>query len=127
LSKSQIDSGCYQLICRIAKKTKIETGRLGIIEFPRGYYIYTGRALKNLQQRIARHCRADKKMRWHIDYLLTAAEIIEILIFPARTDECRINGRSYKEISEARFIDGFGSSDCRCQSHLIWTDRRPVK
>ena len=60
----------YQLWIALRRPLDIEVGRLGVCRFPAGVYVYTGSAKRNLEARIARHCRKDKTLRWHIDYLL---------------------------------------------------------
>jgi len=98
-----------------------------MISFKAGYYIYTGRAKKNLEKRVQRHLRGDKKKHWHIDYLLKKSNIVDIFYFYERLDECIINGECFNSLKNARIIRNFGSSDCRCPGHLIWTDERPCK
>lgn len=100
-------------------------GALGLIPFQPGYYIYTGRAKRNLRQRIERHLRKEKKIRWHIDYFLVKGRVEDVLIYSGRLDECRINREVYKIIDGAEPVKGFGSSDCRCRSHLIYTGCKP--
>ena len=46
-------------------------------------YVYTGSARGGLEARIARRRRREKRMRWHIDYLLREARIIEVAAIPA--------------------------------------------
>ena len=70
-----LDSGCYQLKIKIKQNITQTIGALGECSFPKGDYIYTGSAMKNLKSRIARHRRKDKKLRWHIDYLLNHPEV----------------------------------------------------
>ncbi|MEJ2716511.1 MAG: GIY-YIG nuclease family protein, partial [Deltaproteobacteria bacterium] len=94
---------------------------------PVGGYIYTGRAVKNLFPRVERHCRRKKAFRWHIDYLLQWAEVMRIVIFPGQADaECAINLETCKRSTYSFLIPGFGSSDCRCPSHLIWIGNEKV-
>ena len=120
------DSGCYQLIIRLDRDRRIRVGALGVIVFEPGYYIYTGRAKKGLTARIRRHHRKIKKKHWHIDYLLEKCEIIDIFYFFGRLDECIINRERQKGLKKHRVIGKFGSSDCDCPGHLIWTDERPT-
>ncbi|PKK83539.1 MAG: DUF123 domain-containing protein [candidate division Zixibacteria bacterium HGW-Zixibacteria-1] len=119
------DSGCYQIVTRLDSPCKVRIGALGIINFETGFYIYTGRAQKGLQMRVQRHLRHRKKKFRHIDYLLEKLEIVDIFYFHGRLDECIINMDSLKSLKNARIIKKFGSSDCRCPGHLIWTDERP--
>lgn len=71
--------------------------------------------------RLHRHLREDKKLHWHIDYLLREARITGILVYGAATRaECRIAeiiGKKYPVIA------GFGSSDCRCPGHLFYSGK----
>ena len=64
----------YQLTISISKPVIISVGKFGLCNFPAGEYIYTGSARQHIDARIARHLRTEKALRWHIDYLLNAAE-----------------------------------------------------
>jgi Uri superfamily endonuclease len=114
------DSGAYQLILRLSRPVVVEVGALGSHAFPSGSYIYTGRASKYLSKRIARHQREDKKLRWHIDYLLQQAQIERIEVYPGKAaEECTINDETARALRGIFPVNGFGSSDCRCASHLM--------
>ena len=106
----------YQLIINLAEPQILNIGRLGRFEFPAGRYIYTGSARKNLLARVQRHLSKNKKLHWHIDYLLSspAAAVIDVVLF--KTPECDINRHAVGTIP----VVGFGASDCRadCGSHL---------
>ncbi|MCM8798399.1 MAG: DNA/RNA nuclease SfsA, partial [Candidatus Omnitrophica bacterium] len=66
LRREAKDGGSYLLILELRKNTKIEVGSLGIVSFPKGFYIYVGKAEKNLLKRVSRHKRKLKKKHWHI-------------------------------------------------------------
>ena len=119
------DSGCYQLVIRMDREAVIKVGALGEIRFRPGYYTYTGRARRGLRKRVERHLRRDKRKNWHIDYLLEKGNIVDIVYFADRLDECIINMSLLGRLKGAALVDGFGSSDCRCRSHLMWTRERP--
>jgi Uri superfamily endonuclease len=106
----------YQLRIEVRKPLRLQVGRLGRFDFPAGIYIYTGSAKRNLEARIARHLRREKTLRWHIDYLLTAAGVSVTAVQRSRRDECRWNRATKGEI----VVPGFGASDCAagCGSHL---------
>lgn len=112
--------GIYSLVIKAKQPVKIYVGSLGKIRFYKGYYIYVGSALNNLEARIARHMKRGKKLKWHIDYLLASPKIeIEwIVTKPTRRRlECLVN----KKIQRfATAVKGFGSSDCKCGSHLSY-------
>jgi Uri superfamily endonuclease len=112
--------GTYQLYIRLSQPARITVGRLGIFDFSDGLYIYTGSALNGLRQRLVRHCRADKTLHWHIDYLLYHAAIEFIALYPTKERlECELNQQTLGRPGASVPMQGFGSSDCRCISHLV--------
>lgn len=112
------DSGSYQLVIKLADKRRIKVGRLGSFVFPAGYYVYTGSAKRGLEARIARHLRRDKKLRWHIDYLLQYATVVEVKRYP-NGGECELN-KTLRRLGGEVIVEGFGSSDCGCETHLLY-------
>jgi len=108
----------YQLLIEVAAPLRVRIGRLGIFDFPAGFYIYTGSALRNFAARVGRHLSTAKKMHWHIDYLLAAPGVRVCEVRPYADPECRVNQHGGGEI----IVPGFGASDCRagCGSHLKW-------
>jgi len=111
----------YQLTIRLSTDAQLAIGRFGTCLFPAGDYVYTGSARRNLEARIARHCSQDKKLRWHIDYLLAAPETRIIHIARYTQAECAINQQQAGSI----LIKGLGASDCHagCGSHLKYLGR----
>jgi len=112
------DSASYQLLIKLADKRRIKVGRLGSFIFPAGYYVYTGSAKIGLEARIARHLRRDKKLRWHIDYLLQYATVVEVKRYPRRV-ECELNQLLSRQGGKV-IVKRFGSSDCGCETHLLY-------
>jgi Uri superfamily endonuclease len=112
--------GTYCLLIHLKQNSKITVGKLGEINFQKGYYIYVGSALNSLKTRIQRHLRDEKKIHWHIDYLLISenAEIIDV--FYTISDfrwECKIAAN----IAETGTgVVNFGCSDCKCDFHLFF-------
>lgn len=108
------------LIIQVAKDINITIGVLGHLVFKKGLYAYVGSAQNNLELRVKRHLRKEKKLFWHIDFLLKDenVKIIKVLFLVAgKEEECIIA----KELSsEGKPLDGFGCSDCTCDSHLFW-------
>lgn len=112
--------GIYVLIIRIDTSTNVKIGALGTISFKKGTYAYVGSAQNNLESRVKRHLSDDKKLFWHIDYLLAnkAAKIVNVYYtIGDKTEECRIAGLMAKKTQS---ILGFGCSDCRCNSHFFF-------
>lgn len=53
------------------RKTEIKIGKkLGFIEFKKGICLYIESAMNSLKSHLKRHLSDDKKLHWHIDYLL---------------------------------------------------------
>lgn len=114
------DRGFYMLLIRVGEGKTIRAGSLGEIFFNKGYYTYVGSAMKGLSKRISRHIKRKKKKRWHIDYLTAEAEEVKAIpiIGPKGNDmECEIAFILHRMADNA--VKGFGSSDCRCKSHLF--------
>ena len=148
----KLSSGVYFLYFNLKEGQKLDIGKLGRASFPKGFYVYVGSAQKNLWQRLERHLRNAKcrgtlsasggcptnktsggarwgwpsPPHWHIDYLLPHAKILSIHVFKASKEwECRLS-RRISRLEGARVImKGFGSSDCRCPSHLYYFPLRP--
>ncbi len=119
--------GSYLLLIHLENDKNINIGKLGKINFRKGYYFYTGSAMGksvNLENRIARHLRKNKRLRWHIDYLLEDrdAKIIDVFMFPDKNLECFLA----KKLSiNGEKINGFGCSDCKCETHLLYSKNYP--
>lgn len=113
----------YCLIIKLNNNELIEIGKLGEIDFKKGYYIYVGSALNSLEGRIKRHLRDEKKLFWHVDYLLASSNsAVEEVIFEKSSTkwECEIA----QEIAVSGLsINHFGCSDCKCDSHLFYFEK----
>lgn len=104
--------GSYSLI--IEPPREAEIGALGVKEFEADIVVYNGSAFgPGGLKRVLRHFSSDKKIYWHIDYLLKEGELKKAIIFPEADLECKISEKM------SRPVEGFGSSDCSCDSHLF--------
>ena len=108
----------YQIHINLKKNIEITIGKLGTFVFPRGLYVYTGSAKKNIDKRIKRHFSHNKNLFWHIDYFLANKDTEIIKIEKKNIFECDLNKMTKGRI----IVNCFGSSDCRknCKSHLIY-------
>ncbi|HIQ31888.1 MAG TPA: DUF123 domain-containing protein [Methanothermococcus okinawensis] len=119
VSKNNIpeEKGTYILKIKL-KEPRIITYGKNRKRFKRGYYFYVGSAMgksNNLRRRIERHLREDKKLHWHIDYLLQYGTVKEVYV-SREAVECEVA----RDLSFLKSIEGFGSSDCSCKSHLFF-------
>ena len=126
MKSGKIMKGCYCLIIHMTKNNKLKIGSLYKEEykFKKGWYVYIGSAMNSLLPRIKRHLSDDKKLHWHIDYLLKSdTSIIKEVLF------CIVDEKIECELASniAPFgeeIPKFGCSDCNCKSHLIYFNRK---
>jgi Uri superfamily endonuclease len=104
------------LLIEIEAPVAVSIGALGIRHFVAGRYVYTGSAKRNLQARIDRHSRQEKKLHWHIDYLLAHPQVRLCNVETSSITECDWN----RSVTGTIPVPGFGASDCRkgCVSHL---------
>ena len=121
------DPGTYALVLALPVESRLQVGKLGTCLFPAGYYLYLGSALGGLAGRLGRHLRRDKKPRWHIDYLLPHCNLVEVWhVMSEERLEC-LWRQAAQAMPGARILaPGFGSSDCRCPSHLIYLPTPPA-
>jgi len=120
------DRGSYLLLLRLDRTRTVRVGGLGDLTFRRGYYVYVGSAMNGLSARIARHLRRRKKLRWHADYLRAHAdEAIALPIRSSRRLECAMAGALEGIMPPGP--SGFGSSDCRCATHLFLSETNPLE
>jgi Uri superfamily endonuclease len=92
------------------------------LSFANGQYAYVGSAQNGLEKRIERHSRTEKRVFWHVDYLLEnpVSRIVEVFFKEApKASECAI-AEAIGKRGEA--VAGFGCSDCLCKSHLFRVD-----
>jgi len=125
-----MDRGTYCLIFR-NRGCSVNVGALGTLNFHPGWHVYVGSAQGSGGfSRVLRHIRVAGggpcTPRWHIDYLLVHPE------FSLAAVACVTTGDRESECTIARNIGGvavpgFGSSDCRCPSHLLYFPSNPEK
>ena len=121
-----VTNGIYVLVISISVDTRIDVGALDSINFVKGLYAYVGSAQSGLEKRLRRHLRKAKQKFWHIDYLLDDDNVQVLKVFrkeAGKLDECKVA----KMINRKGFpIKGFGSSDCKCVSHLFKLENHQI-
>jgi len=114
-------SGIYVLFIRFDTPKDVKVGVLGVIRF-HGDYCYVGSAMNGLDQRISRHLSKEKKIHWHIDNITVVADSIEAFESYSK-DECGLR-RNAESSGMIPAVKGFGCSDCRCDTHLLRSDKK---
>ncbi len=109
--------GSYVLLIKLPEEQTIAIGSRQARHFLGGYYAYVGSAMGGFKARLSHHLKENKKPRWHIDYLLQKASITSIILCQTEhRAECTIAQALSRQFDS---IPGFGSSDCKCRSHLF--------
>ena len=117
--RPRLAKGSYVLLIQLPEEQAINIGSLKSVHFHRGYYAYVGSAMGGFKSRLNRHLRRGKRPHWHIDYLLPRASITNIILYRTQDRaECAIAQALSRQFES---IPGFGSSDCKCYSHLFFT------
>ena len=118
-------AGSYILCLKLKDTTQIQIGKLGVFDFKKGFYFYVGSAFGpgGIQARCGHHIKISNKPRWHIDYLRKHCALENIIY----SDDPQHLEHQWASMTSA--IDsietpahGFGSSDCKCQSHLFFSN-----
>ncbi len=114
-------AGVYVLLVEV--RSEIQVGRLGRQRFD-GCYAYVGSARgPGGFGRVVRHRRVAAGLapgrRWHIDRLLERGRLAAVFIRPTVDPEaeCRLAAALAEVVPPV--VPGFGSSDCRCPTHLF--------
>ncbi len=111
--------GVYVLIIEVSRDIDVKIGSLGEVRFEKGLYAYAGSGQNSLFKRIERHLSDEKKIFWHVDYLLDCGFSKVARVFykeGPKSLECR----TAAQLSEYGIgVPGFGCSDCKCGAHLF--------
>ncbi len=114
--------GSYFLVIRLEGDKVVRTKAK---EFPlkAGYYVYVGSAMNSLEKRVKRHFSKEKRLHWHIDYLLREAELLRAYLIPS---EERLEEKLSREVSSfGEPVEGFGASDIKVSTNLYRFDEEP--
>lgn len=123
------NSGVYIIELFNYKAFSINHKKFYNLIFSPGYYYYFGSAQRNLQQRLHRHNKKQKTIRWHIDYLTTNNNFSVRKSFIYHEREKKFECIYFQKIIDCKKkvfpVTGFGNSDCKiCSSHLIYSKKK---
>ncbi|SFR86521.1 Uri superfamily endonuclease [Halomicrobium zhouii] len=121
-------AGTYTLVVERTASDAVEVGALGAVSLPVGWYAYVGSAFgPGGFSRVDRHrevASGERDVRhWHVDYLLgDPATRLDAAVKTADVDaECAIAARI-----DGERVAAFGASDCGCESHLVYREKRDL-
>ncbi len=118
--ENNTNHGSYLLVLENATRREIPVGKLGLVRFEAGYYVYVGSGMNGVDERVARHRSIMKRHHWHIDRITPAPmRITRVYIIRSklRLEDCLVERM---ERIAPHSIQGFGSSDSRKSSHLFY-------
>jgi Uri superfamily endonuclease len=122
--------GTYALIFSAASTALISVGKLGSLRLKGGFYVYIGSALGpgGLHARVGRDLNLASRAHWHVDYLRPHTRLAEVWFCCDRIPwECRWASCLASQAGVSVPLAGFGSSDCTCDSHLLFFGSRPSR
>jgi Uri superfamily endonuclease len=122
------EPGTYALLLRPTGSGEVRIGALGTLELRPGRYVYVGSAFGpgGLAARVGRHVEHPDTRHWHIDHLLDAVEVVEVLytLDPRRREEAW--ARFFRGATGASVpLGSFGAGDCGCEGHLVHLREAP--
>ena len=115
--------GTYIVVLKSGQAKTIQIGKLAQLNIQKGYYVYIGSAMGpgGVTARLKHHCKVSTRPHWHLDYLRaeTAFYNAYALHSPERK-ECGWAAVMAKTEAVSEPMKGFGSSDCKCNTHLFY-------
>jgi len=114
--------GSYLLVIYLDRDTKIKT-KAREFHLKKGYYIYVGSAMNSLEKRVERHFKKEKRLHWHIDFLLQKAWLLSAYLIPSRERIEETLSRTIGDVFQG--IEGFGASDLSVKTNLYYSTHPP--
>lgn len=121
-------AGTYALLLCCRQARLLQIGRRGSMRLAPGCYIYVGSAFGpgGLRARLAHHLRLTDRPHWHLDYLRMATYPQAIWFSTAQHRQEHLWAQLLANSRGARIpLPGFGSTDCRCVTHLFFFSGTP--
>lgn len=117
------DTGTYVLILRCDAAARLRIGRWGALDTRPGHYAYVGSAFGpgGVRARVTRHARRGKAKHWHVDYLREHTVLVSVWFAHSGTRLEHEWAGALAGLAGMEPVNGFGSSDCRCESHLFFS------
>ena len=120
--------GTYVLVLVSTAQHILQVGKLGERTLMPGFYAYVGSAFGpgGLRARVSHHLKVTDHPRWHVDYLRATARLGEVwYTYDSVPREHQWAGVFARMKGALIPFHGFGSSDCRCESHLFYFRSMP--
>ena len=121
--------GTYALILFCSQDKQVQIVKLGPLRLRQGFYVYVGSAFGpgGVRARVAHHQKVSQRPHWHIDYLRPHTRLDRIWYSHDRLRREHQWAHAIHNLRGASVpLAGFGSSDCKCSTHLLFFTRRPL-
>jgi Uri superfamily endonuclease len=122
-SAIEAKAGSYSLLFECSSRADIAVGRLGRLRLKHGVYAYVGSALGSggVRARVTRHLQPIKRQHWHIDYIRGSMHLTRVIFAYSQRRLEHAWASALLRLPEGEpAMSGFGASDCRCASHLVF-------
>jgi Uri superfamily endonuclease len=116
------EPGTYVLLLRCSSTRAVRVGGLGTLRLRPGWCVYVGSAYGpvGLRARIGHHRHRAQQPHWHTDYLRRYTRL-ECVWYACGVRQEHVWAAKIAAMPGAAMVlPGFGSSDCRCATHLYW-------
>jgi len=125
IERFPVRAGSYALILQNQNEKTIQAGGAGSFVFKKGLYVYFGSAKGpgGIRARVTRHLRLEKKLHWHVDYLIRSMPVVAVgWRIAEERYECLWSRRAVEQWGAEVPALGLGASDCRekCPAHLLY-------
>jgi Uri superfamily endonuclease len=118
--------GTYALALRCTRRRRLAVGALGTFDVVPGYYLYVGSAFGpgGLRSRLLRHLSKTGRRHWHIDFLRqVTTPTLAWTTFDGTKREHEWASALARQRGASILMPHFGASDCRCPSHLFYSEK----
>jgi len=118
------EPGTYIIVLKYDYLNKvIPIGKNKELLLAQGFYYYVGSAFGpgGVKARVNHHIRTTEKPHWHLDFLRKHTQIIAIWYTHDKKKREHQWAKVFNENPLTSIpLEGFGSSDCKCESHLVY-------
>jgi len=105
--------GTYVLILKVSDNILLRQWKI-----KKGFFAYVGSAKNGLSKRLSRHLKKEKKLFWHIDYLLDEKEVEIYKIYVSKRQIEKVVAKFFERLYNP--ILGFGNGDNKSvKGHLF--------
>ncbi|RME40631.1 MAG: GIY-YIG nuclease family protein [Caldilineae bacterium] len=121
-------TGTYILLLHLPADTSLTFPHLGKFTLPAGFYAYVGSAFGpgGLPAAFKRHLTPPASPHTPIDHLQQVAALEEIWFAAGEENRQHVWADLLLAVPGGmNLIEGFGTDDCDCDSHLVYFDVRP--